>query len=121
MSGYKPGDKRINEGWVKNQVKKILDTYDLMWDMPASNMYGNSGRHDFIICQRGLYWTIETKAGKNKPTANQILFAERVRKAGGFSLLINEYNLGDVEKAAQCTAHGMPVVSPFGGYLDAHA
>lgn len=101
MPKYKPGDKRIKEDWVKKRVKEILKPYrGIMVDMPASNMYGASGRHDFIICQQGLFWTIETKAGKNKPTANQVRYAEEVRRAGGMSVLINEFNLDVVGEVA---------------------
>lgn len=106
VSGYKPGDPRIKEDWVKKQAKIILSDYQrILVDMPPANMYGSSGRHDFIICQAGYYWTIETKAGKNKPTANQKSFARLVYQAGGFSLLVNEFNLADVKKAADWIAH----------------
>lgn len=101
MPKYKPGDKRIKEDWVKKKVKEILKTYPrIMVDMPAANMYGASGRHDFIICQHGLMWTIETKAGKNKPTANQVRYAEEVKHAGGMSILVNEFNLELVSRIA---------------------
>lgn len=102
MPAYKPGDPRIKEGWVKDKVKKELKKFpNIMVDMPASNMHGKSGRHDFLICQKGLYWTIETKAGRNKPTANQIRFAEETKFAGGISLLVNEFNLKDVTSVAR--------------------
>lgn len=96
-----PGVDKIDEDWVKKEVKAILDRFpELMWDMPPAAMYGNAGRHDFIICQRGFYWTIETKAGKRPPTDNQIDFANDVAKAGGISLCINEFKLGEVEYVA---------------------
>lgn len=97
-----PGVDKIDEDWVKKEVKKILDRFTptLKWDMPPAAVYGKTGRHDFIICQHGLFWTIETKAGKNPPTDNQIDYADEVAKAGGISILVNEWNLVAVEYVA---------------------
>jgi hypothetical protein len=96
-----PGVDKIDEDWVKDQVKLILKRFkELKWDMPGATMYGASGRHDFLICQQGFFWTIETKAGKNKPTDNQIDYANDIAKAGGISLCINEFTLGEVEYVA---------------------
>jgi hypothetical protein len=99
----RPGIDKIDEDWVKKEVKAILDPFkpSLKWDMPGATMYGASGRHDFIICQQGLFWTIETKAGKNKPTDNQIDYANDVAKAGGISILVNEWNLEAVAYVAE--------------------
>lgn len=94
----RPGVDKISEDWVKAQVKLILGKWpNLFYDMPGATMYGASGRHDFVICQEGKFWTIETKAGKNPPTDNQIDYANDVAKAGGMSLCINEHTLGEVE------------------------
>ena len=84
-----------NEADVKKQVKKILKPYlpQLHLDMPPAAMYGVVGRHDFIVCQRGLFWTIETKFGHNVPNDNQINYANDVRDAGGMSVMINERNI----------------------------
>lgn len=95
-----PGKDKITEDWVKNKVKEILKKYKLKWDMPPASMYGNAGRHDFLICQRGLFWTIETKAGKNTPSELQIGYAEDIKQAGGISLVINEFNFLEVDTVA---------------------
>ena len=91
-----------DEAGVKKEVKRILKSYkpSLHWWMPSASMYGVSGQHDFIICQHGLLWTIETKYGRNVPTDNQISFAEDIRQAGGLSLCINETNLNEVSRVA---------------------
>lgn len=94
----RPGIDKISEEWVKDKVKDILRIFEpeLKWDMPPASVYGVAGRHDFTICQNGLFWTIETKAGKNKPTELQINYAEDIQAAGGLSLCINEFNINDV-------------------------
>ena len=94
---------KITEEWVKKEVKKILNQYKprLHWWMPAAGMYGVSGQHDFLICQDGMFWSIETKCGNNIPTDNQITFALAIKKAGGFSLMINEKNIDEVKRIAE--------------------
>lgn len=97
-----PGVDKIPEAWVKKRVKEILNTKvgaGLKWDMPPANIYGNAGRHDFIVCQNGMFWTIETKAGKNRPTGLQKVYAKEVYAAGGFCLCVNELNLKSVTNA----------------------
>lgn len=81
--------------------------------MPPANMYGITGRHDFIICQRGLYWTIEAKAGLNKPTENQITFAENIKAAGGMSILVNEHTLDLVDRIAGAIDISHTLPTPF--------
>lgn len=96
-----PGKDKIKEDWVKDKVKGILNKYKhIKVDMPPAAMYGNAGRHDFIVCQRGLHWTIETKAGKNGPSELQIGYAEDIKSAGGISLVINEFNYAEVDTVA---------------------
>lgn len=90
----RPGVDKISEGWVKKEVKKILKEFsNIKVDMPAANQYGTAGRHDFVICQQGLFWTIETKAGKNKPTELQEMYAEDIHAADGLCIAVNEFNL----------------------------
>lgn len=83
-----------NEAWVKDGIKKILKPYQWLhvW-MPPAGMHGTGGQHDFLICQIGLFWSIEAKAGTNTPTAGQIKFAKKIQEAGGLCLCINEHNL----------------------------
>lgn len=97
-----PGVDVINESWVKKEIKLILaKSPNIMVDMPAANVFGTIGRHDFVMCHKGLFWSIEAKAGANTPTENQIDYALKVEKAGGISLMINEYNLDEAEAVAR--------------------
>jgi hypothetical protein len=96
-----PGVDKIKEEWVKDKVKDILKKYKrIKVDMPPAAMYGSAGRHDFIMCQRGLFWTVETKAGKNGPTDLQISYAEDIQSSGGICLVINEFNYTEVDSVA---------------------
>lgn len=82
------------ESKVKAAVKKILGEINAFWYMPMGNaVYSKNGVPDFLVCFNGHFVGIETKAGKNKPTALQELMLERIQNAGGLSLVIDETNI----------------------------
>jgi len=100
----RPGVDKIDESWVKKEVKKILSGFEFLhWWMPPASQFGVSGQHDFMVCQRGFLWTIETKAAKASkpyPTELQIVFATNIRAAGGISVMVNENTLHKVTQIA---------------------
>jgi Holliday junction resolvase len=87
------------EGKVKKQVKVVLDALGAYYFMPATGGYGRSGVPDFVGCFRGHFFGIECKAGSNKPTALQEREMTKINRSGGFSFLVNEDNVHEVEQA----------------------
>ena len=81
------------EALVKKQIRKILDTTATYYAMPIGTGYGNSGVPDFLCCRNGHFLAIEAKAGKGKTTALQDAHIERIQKAGGTAVIINEQNI----------------------------
>jgi pantoate kinase len=81
------------EAKVKKQIRAILDGYGAYYAMPIGSGYGNSGVPDFLVCYKGWFIGIEAKAGKGKTTALQDLNLDNIKKAGGLTLIINEFNL----------------------------
>ena len=81
------------EGKVKAKVKKILQESGAWWYMPMGT--------DFLCCYRGVLVGIETKAGRNKATALQMLELRNIYEAGGCALIVNETNIEDVAKALE--------------------
>lgn len=94
------------EAKVKKEVRKILDESGAWCCTPMGSGYGRSGVPDILACYLGVFIAIECKAGDNKPTALQVRELERIKKAGGYSLLVNEANLGYLrqllEKIKEC-------------------
>ena len=84
------------EGKVKAAVKKLLDQHNIYYFMPATGGYGRSGVPDFVGCARGRFFSIETKAGKAKPTALQLREMERIKDSGGLAFVINEDTVDDL-------------------------
>ena len=78
---------------VKVKVRKLLDALGAYYVMPVTGGYGTQGAPDFLVCLRGKFIGIETKAGKGKTTALQDLNLQKIRDAGGVALVIYETDL----------------------------
>lgn len=84
------------EGKVKAKVKKILSEVGAYYAMPVGAGFGNAGVPDFLVCYKGRFIAIETKAKGGKPTKLQIKHIEDIRKAGGAAIVIDETNYDDL-------------------------
>ena len=81
------------EAKVKSRAKEILDKLGAYYFMPATGGYGRSGIPDIVGCMNGVFFAIECKAGKGKPTALQEREINKIRNAGGHAWLVNEENV----------------------------
>lgn len=89
------------EAAVKKQIRKILEAEGVYYAMPMGTGYGNSGVPDFLCCVAGKFVAIEAKAGKGKTTALQDANIERIGKAKGTALIINEQNIDTLRALLQ--------------------
>jgi hypothetical protein len=81
---------------VKIQVTKLLSTNNAYWFYPVMGGYGSSGVPDIVACYKGVFIGVECKAGSNTPTALQMKNLNQISLAGGYSTVINETNLEDL-------------------------
>jgi Holliday junction resolvase len=81
---------------VKAKVVQQLKELGAYYFYPVTGGYGASGVPDIVGCYRGVFFGIECKAGKNKPTGLQEKNLEHIVRVGGIALVINEDNLSDV-------------------------
>ena len=82
---------------VKIKVKSILDKVGAYHCMPATGGYGASGVPDIIACYKGNFIGIECKANGNKPTALQNKHLYNIKKAQGYSMVIDETDIDALE------------------------
>jgi hypothetical protein len=73
---------------VKNEVKKILKSYGVMWFMPQAGAFGKSGIADFVCCCNGNYLEIETKSETGRQSKLQKKHNDDVLSAGGDYLIV---------------------------------
>jgi hypothetical protein len=81
------------ESRVKKRVKEVLKNLGAYYVMPVTSGYGNSGAPDFLVCYQGKFIGLECKAGKGKVTALQQRNLDQIDLAGGWSFVINEENV----------------------------
>ena len=78
------------EGKVKKEVRRVLDSLGAYYVMPVTGGYGKQGAPDFLVCHRGKFFGIETKAGQGKLTVLQEMNLKRIVETGGVALVIRE-------------------------------
>jgi hypothetical protein len=78
------------EAKIKKLVKDALAEYAPLyqyWPVPAG--FGPSSL-DCIVCYRGYFFGIETKAPGKKPTARQYLCIQQMQAAGAITFVIDD-------------------------------
>lgn len=83
---------------VKLACTSVLTKHGAYYFYPVTGGFGRSGVPDIVVCFNGQFLGIECKAGKNKPTALQEREMERIRAAGGSTLVINEDNINELQE-----------------------
>lgn len=78
------------EGKVKKEVRRVLDSLGAYYVMPVTGGYGKQGAPDFLVCHKGLFFGIETKAGKGKLTTLQEINLNKIIASGGVALVVRE-------------------------------
>ena len=85
----KPKREPESEADVKADVKDYCKEIGAFYFMPVQMGYGKSSI-DFLICWRGLFIGVETKApGKWEPTGRQGRTIKEIKQANGQALVIN--------------------------------
>lgn len=80
------------EGRVKDACKAFFKEIGAYFYMPVSNGMGRVGAPDFMVCWRGKFFGIETKApGKaGNTTPNQDRELREIRDAGGEAYVVDD-------------------------------
>jgi Holliday junction resolvase len=84
------------EAKVKKVVVQQLKNIGAYYFYPATGGFGRSGIPDIVGCYEGLFFGLECKAGKNKPTILQERNLSDIAAAGGFALVVDESNMNAV-------------------------
>ena len=80
------------EGLVKNHIKKYLGALpNCYWFMPVGTGWGTGGIPDIIVCYKGLFIGLETKApGKEKNvTPLQRMQLDKINHAHGHGRVVS--------------------------------
>jgi hypothetical protein len=79
------------EGKVKDACKKYLKSIGAWFFMPVSNGMGQVGIPDIIICYKGTFVAVETKAPdkRGSTTANQDRVIQEIQNADGWAIVVD--------------------------------
>jgi Holliday junction resolvase len=94
------------EAKVKKVVVQQLKGMGAYYFYPVTGGYGRSGVPDIVGCYEGLFFGIECKAGKNKPTPLQEKNLKEISEAGGLALVVNEENMRMTRELLETYARG---------------
>ena len=83
---------------VKKRIRVVLESLGAYHFNPIAGQFGRAGVPDIVGCLNGKFFGIEAKAGKGKTTPLQDQQLAAIRAAGGIALVINEDNVGDLER-----------------------
>jgi len=86
------------EAKVKRKITAKLKDMGAYYFYPMTGGYGRSGVPDIVGCHRGMFFGIEVKAGKNKPTALQMKNLREIEAQGGLAIVVNEDNVARIEE-----------------------
>jgi len=89
------------EAKVKKVVVKQLKEIGAYYFYPVTGGFGRSGVPDIVGCYQGVFFGIECKAGKNKPTPLQKKNLEDIAANRGIAVVINEQNMHEVTELLQ--------------------
>lgn len=92
------------EAKVKKIVVQQLKDMGAYFFYPVTGGYGRSGVPDIIGCYNGIFFGIECKAGKNKPTPLQEKNLDDIAESGGLAMVVNEDNMRQVREALEIYA-----------------
>lgn len=76
------------EKQFENKIKKYLEEQGCWYVKYFANSFTKSGIPDILACINGYFVAIEVKATKGKPSKLQLYNRDKIREAGGISIIL---------------------------------
>lgn len=90
------------EGKTKSKISKYLKENDIWYIMIVPSAFGGSvGVSDYQCLKNSRFFVIEAKREDDKkgPTANQVVYMEKVKYNGGLAFLVrNAEDIAEMDK-----------------------
>lgn len=83
-SKYVPRDEKSVEDEIKSYIKSCGG---LCYKIHGGDLYQETGIPDLLCCWGGLFFGIEVKDPRGKPSAIQLAQGARIKKAGGHFII----------------------------------
>ncbi|MDE6946252.1 MAG: VRR-NUC domain-containing protein [Anaeroplasmataceae bacterium] len=73
---------------IENEIKTYITAHGgLCYKIHGGDPYQETGIPDLLVCWKGLFFGIEVKDPKGKPSPIQLAQGARIKKAGGHFLI----------------------------------
>ena len=73
---------------IENEIKEYISSHGgLCYKIHGGDLYQETGIPDILCCWKGLFFGIEVKDPKGKPSAIQLAQGVRIQKAGGHFII----------------------------------
>lgn len=105
------------ESSLQQQVIKYINSKDIYYFKTITN--NRRGIPDIIVCYKGYFISLELKSNKGKLSMLQKLELQRIKKAGGFYLLVMDLPtfISDFNYIISCIDMNRIVNINNGGYF----
>lgn len=87
----------MKESKYSEKVTKFLISKGAVVDNNTASILSRVGRSDLTALYKGKYLALELKTGNYKPSDLQILYLDKIRKAGGYGLILRD-DLKEIKK-----------------------
>ena len=80
--------EKRKEKVIENQIKDFITSRGgLCYKIHGGDLYQETGIPDLLVCWEGLFFGIEVKDPKGKPSTMQLIQGARIKKAKGHFLI----------------------------------
>ena len=87
--------EKIFEDKVKAYLESIGAWYVKYW---GGGLYTKRGVPDILVCYKGRFIAVETKADNGRPTELQLYHIKRIQEAGGIAMVLYPKDFDDFKK-----------------------
>jgi hypothetical protein len=89
----------------ENKIKKHIESVDGYWVKYFANRMTKVGIPDLLTCVNGYFLAVEVKAQNGRPSELQIYNIEKIRKSGGFGVILKPSDYDKFVRLTSCLMH----------------
>lgn len=90
----------------ENKIKKYIDNKGCWYVKYFANSFTKKGVPDLLICANGYFLAVEVKAEHGKASYLQIYNRNKIRKAGGISIILYPDKFDEFKHLIECLIDG---------------
>jgi Holliday junction resolvase len=89
----------------ENKIKRHIESVGGYLVKYFANRMTKVGIPDLLTCVNGYFLAIEVKAENGRPSDLQIYNIEKIRKSGGFAVIVKPHDFEKLDRLTNCLMH----------------